>query len=370
MSYYRKYLRFLRAGLWDRPANIGESIIWKQMLLIAQRQSTVQLVCHAAMQNHGAPINEKVQSIMQSYLMTGANAHAVANKVIAKVVKKLDEAGIQALLLKGQGVASYYPVPELRQCGDIDLYVGEANYDRACEVLRDITGREGDYGRKHAAFDYGGGLSIEIHKYFEKLDIPALDKIYQSIVKEGLSSDPVPVRLGGADILTPDDTFNAFYIFHHLWRHTIGMGIGLRQLCDWGMFLHTHHGKLDLDKLNKWLLMMNLKKEWEIFGWAAVSALHVPVKSVPFAASKVRDRAKRLIRYILEKGDNRDFKFNRKSSGLKRKISTIGFVLNKFWVMLRIFPLKSLWYLVESVVRGFKKLFTYLLRKLKRSFQS
>ena len=39
------------------------------------------------------------------------------------------------MFVNDQALARNYPVPELRACGDVDIYVGSKNYMKACEVL-------------------------------------------------------------------------------------------------------------------------------------------------------------------------------------------------------------------------------------------
>ena len=56
-----------------------------------------------------------------------------------KTKEYLDHRNIPFILLKAQGVASNYPSPYLRQFGDIDIYVGDANYEAAYDVFRGIS---------------------------------------------------------------------------------------------------------------------------------------------------------------------------------------------------------------------------------------
>ena len=56
--------------------------------------------------------------------------------VLEKAWSALEEAGIKAVLMKGLGLAQYYPAVEQRQWGDIDLYVGPEQYHPACAVMR------------------------------------------------------------------------------------------------------------------------------------------------------------------------------------------------------------------------------------------
>jgi hypothetical protein len=58
-----------------------------------------------------------------------------AQDAIATVVGRLNDAGIEPILVKGWSMSQQYPAPLLRPAGDIDLRVREAEYEKALEVL-------------------------------------------------------------------------------------------------------------------------------------------------------------------------------------------------------------------------------------------
>ena len=389
------YLSLLRAGLWDTKAHLEGAIDWKAVLALAYRQSTAGLICHAALQLECGQIPSAIQTQMQAILMKFVNAHAMTNRTIARTVAMLQEKGIHVVLLKGQGVASYYAAPLLRQCGDIDLYVDD--YAVACDsIMTDDGGRRtedggrrtedggrrtDDGGRKtedggrrtedggrkalalsrseatdkHTEFDLGGGLSLEIHEYTETLDDAKKNVMYQTFSDEGTTTGLVPIVFNGISVSTPEDTFNAFYIFHHLWHHTIGLGMGLRQVCDWAVFLRTHAGQLDEERLKHYLKAMNLMDEWQVFGSLVVHCLHLTAEEIPFYSSKNDRRGRRLLHYILNEGDNRDFKFGRSTQRTKKKAATLRYIFSKTRRLLPIFPRRAMTYFLSGIWSGVKK---------------
>lgn len=296
---------------------------------------------------------------MRSVVEKCAGSHKVANTVISVITSELQAAGIPSVLLKGQGIASYYPVPELRQAGDIDIYVGSANYVNACTVMGNHFARQEDDSDKHACFHVGGSLYLELHEFTEVLHPERLNRIYQAISDEGTASANVVIRtLDGTGIHTPEDTFNAFYIFNHLWEHTRSMGIGIRQLCDWAMFLHTHNGQLDTERLGRWLKELKLKNVWQVFGCAAVELLAISPEDVPFYDPHKAKRGHRLAGFILDQGDNSEFKHGRGDSGsIKHKAGSLAFIFSRFARMVRIFPKLAFCKTMEDIFRGAGKIF-------------
>ena len=403
------YLTLLRAGLWDTKASVEGDVDWKALMVLAKRQSTTALICHAALQLEGDVVPAALQPKMQAFLLKTINAHASMNRAIASIVTRLLEQGIESVLLKGQGVASYYPTPLLRQCGDIDLYVDD--YAAACDSIRTEDGgqRTEDEGRKteddgrktedggrktegegrktedggqrtedggrktedggrrtlalsrseatdkHTEFDLGGGLSLEIHEYTETLDDARQNAAYQTFSDDGTTNDLVPIVFNGVSVMTPEDTFNAFYIFHHLWHHTIGLGMGLRQVCDWAVFLRTHAAQLDTKRLKMYLSELGLMDQWQVYGSLIVQHLGVKADEVPFYDAKKNRRATRLLHYILTEGDNREFKFGRPEQQAKKKAATLRYIFRKTARLLPIFPGQAMGYFIHSIHSGLKK---------------
>lgn len=345
------YLELLRASLWNREATVASPVDWNAVVATAKQQSTFGLISQAALRlDNSQQPPTAIQQQMQAYLMKTINAHASTNRMIARVCRILQAEGISPVLLKGQGVASYYPLPLLRQCGDIDLYVGVQPFDQACSLLeseayqiaKEIGGSSAVPSfhdtDKHYSVELGCGLSIELHQYTERLSSPKQDAIYQRISDEGTKDGLIPMSFDGVEVLTPSDTFNSFYIFHHLWHHIIGMGLGQRQLCDWMIFLHTHAGKLDLAKLNEWLLDLQLLDVWQVFGCMIVQHLGLPAEELPFFDENKKSRGDRLLHYMLAEGDNFGFKYGRSDNAVKRKAATFQYIHRKLWRLLPIFP--------------------------------
>lgn len=350
------YLELLRAGLWNRPAVVSGSVKAADIMSLALQQSTLPLVSKALLDKVGAKLPQKVYDNLQQNVQKCENAHHAANSVIAYATSELAAAGVQAVLLKGQGVAACYTVPTLRQAGDIDLYVKD--YGKAREVMTRLFGAETEEGTKHVTYHVGGTLEIELHQYTELLHNKRHNAEYQRISNAGTSEDLEQVNLDGAIVDTPETTFNAFYIFHHMWHHFVNMGIGLRQLCDWAMFLHSHKGKIDEERLSGYLEFFKLKDAWQVFGCAAAQVLDLPPEDVPFYDASKASRGSKLVDFFLIQGDNRAFKHGRKDqSKLKHKGGSLRFIHRRLKLMFPIFPGKALFRYVGDIKNGLLKLF-------------
>lgn len=84
-------------------------------------------------------------------------------KQASRFASALAEKGVKCRVLKGMSFAQYYSVPEHRECGDCDVYLGPG-WDVGNEMAVSIGGRYefGTYKHSHLFLDE---LMIENHRY-------------------------------------------------------------------------------------------------------------------------------------------------------------------------------------------------------------
>lgn len=61
------------------------------------------------------------------------------NQFVDKLIDKLRQADVYAVLVKGQGIAQCYERPLWRTCGDVDLLLSDTNYEKAKAFLSPIA---------------------------------------------------------------------------------------------------------------------------------------------------------------------------------------------------------------------------------------
>ena len=282
------FLDILKAGMWGVRPQVPEGFDeWVSVVRLAKSQSVLGVVGNGLLsdaelsQRVPKDLRDKVKKFVMSSMMT----HNLLNGTLVKVVSTLRDNGVESVLLKGQGLARNYPQPELRQCGDIDLYVGLENGERVREILAPIAEKVDEAERvnvgKHYHVTMPGGVEVEVHRLTDLIVSSKRNVIYQAASDKGTSTGLVTYDFGGTAVNTPADDFNAFFIFNHLFHHFLTSGIGLRQFCDWMMFLHARKGRLDLEYLGKLLSDMDMMKPWKVFGCVLVKLLGMPAKHQP-----------------------------------------------------------------------------------------
>lgn len=133
------------------------------------------------------------------------------------------------VILKGTTAAQYYPHPEFRMMGDIDIMPSREHFDTACNELIvsgwTETTDEGDLHRgRHRSF-YKNGCLVEVHAFFASMNDP---------IKARLLDDQIVSHINNTHVLP--DLINGLVLIDHINQH-LEEGIGLRHIIDWMMYV-------------------------------------------------------------------------------------------------------------------------------------
>ncbi len=128
------------------------------------------------------------------------------------------------VILKGTSAAQYYPHPEYRTMGDIDIMTRREDYDTALKQLIDNGYRIVKDIYKEATL-VKNGISIDIHRQFASLNNPEQVKFLDDLIIDNIN--PTHIL---------PDLINGLTLIDHINQHLEG-GLGLRQIIDWMMFV-------------------------------------------------------------------------------------------------------------------------------------
>ena len=359
----KHFFELLRAGLWGTPV---ESKFTRQMLgryvRIALSQAVLGVVADVIISDESlAGVLDTAEiKPLRRFVMSNLSTSRTWNITLQKIVQELRSEGIDPYVLKGQGIAQYYPNPDLRQCGDIDIYVGQKDYELTCEIVGAMGAAEDHESDKEILKHFHtriGNVPVEIHRYTDVYYPKRLDRIYQEISDEGLNAEPVIVDIAGFKIKTPPVDFNVFYIFNHLWHHFIADGVGLRQICDWAMLLHNHYGQINLDHLRGMLEKMGLMKQWKVFGNIAVDVVGLPREEFPFYDSSYVKLSEKVYRLVMLEGNfgQENMKIHNRPDGyMVGKLYSLYFRARRNMRVLFLFPKDACRHISKVFFRGIR----------------
>ena len=363
MTADETYLVWLRYALWGGQPPVEPAD--DDALRLANRQKTRGLVFEALLRS-GAALPEASAARMKQTLLQILSSNQMLDAALMRVAQALQQAGIPAVLLKGQGAARYYPDPTLRECGDIDLYIGPERLQEALQAVTPIADKVDDEQTgKHWQL-WIGRAEIELHEHAMLPETRRLTRFYRQLEEAGMRRGLVPLDFGGVRVDTPEDSFNAFYLFFHAWHHFIGGGVGFRQLCDWVLLLHARRDGIDRERLRAMLDGMRLLRSWQLFGCIAVHDLGLPEGEFPFYDASRFAKSRQILPVLLEEGNfgrGRQPRRERPKGYVAGKAHSLGLHIHRFLRMFRIAPGEAWRNFTAIVVNGFGRLFKDLLHR-------
>ena len=341
------FYELLRAALWGTPVHPEkwghEGWLWKNILKNLERQTILGLCTDVILRLPAEYLPDaEQQQLVQGRYMNNVKRHFLLNSTLIEVFNWLKQHGIKPVLFKGQGLASLYPNPLLRQCGDIDIYVGTENYEKAKQVTRELVKvptdlEEATESEKHYHIDYKN-VTLELHRVAEVMPVPWYNKYYQQLTRHWLEQkETATVNIQGTEVPVPPTQFNVLYVFYHLWHHFSSSGVGLRQICDWAMLLHRSYGQYDKKKLEQDLQKCGLMRGWKTTGGLVVKRLGLPKEEFPCYDERLLDNAEALHKIVMNDGNfgvySRDWK---KRDYLARKIYGLKFLFRRSFIHLQV----------------------------------
>ena len=356
-----QYFALMRAALWGQPVTFDGAPDWKGIMRIARHHATNVLVAEVASRLTDNAPTEAMLSTMKTEMRGNLINQLELKQILVMAVKALRQKDIEPVLLKGFGLSVLYPNPNLRQFGDIDLFVGHNSFHEACTVLRSLPGgynwgEEIEVGR-HYNIEFGHH-PMEVHHVSADVKDPKESAIYAVIEHDGLCEHPRHIDFEGFDLVVPSKEFEVFFTFFHAWHHFMTTGVGWRQMSDVAMTLHAYHGQYDLDKLHQWLTAMHLMQPWQAFGSLMVEYLGLPIAEMPFYGFVHRRRVRELYKRIMAEGNFRRpnrFKYHKPKGRLAQKIHAFISIFVDFFQLADVFPARAFHEMRSLLRKGFWK---------------
>ncbi len=221
----------LRAALTgEKPeACVAETSRWWSLFRLLQK-NRVAALCYEAAAATGTP-----RAVLMPWLAEHEKAvdwQRYQRKVQQEIVDTMAKHGIETLVLKGTHLAQYYPRPEEREFGDLDLYFYD-RHDEADRIAAEILKVEiSNDAHHHTKYNYRG-VTVESHYDFLNVHYPPSNRRYEALLKQ----------LSTANGQQP--TFEVLFLLRHMACHFASSRITLRDLVDWTLTCRTLQGQVD-----------------------------------------------------------------------------------------------------------------------------
>lgn len=187
-------------------------------------------------------------------------------------VSLLRDNGIECIVLKGISLASCYPVPEYRKLGDLDLYINQdADFIKAQKILKSngYIVEEDELCDHHLTYHYtfsktGRRFLLELH--YRVVGVYQYKRANQ-IVDQIFSPEqliPIEEIINGYTYYVFPPTEYVFYMLHHMLKHYLYSGFGIRLLCNFTFYLQEHASEINFSKIHSWCKDSRISHLYEI----------------------------------------------------------------------------------------------------------
>lgn len=279
---------------------------WEQIYNLSQEQAIFGVMLGGIQrlpQDQRPPKLLLLQWIGETNIIQQQNE--MMDRAVVELCRMMKDEGIRIFVFKGQAVGAFYDDPGLRQSGDIDFYCYSEDWEKAVHFFKHKKGLQINdlHSQKDVNFTFGDVI-YEMHNQITLFNYPIHSRYWKKTVMPEIIAHPYSVKVGGENVPTLAPTYNALFIFIHIFQHLIADGIALRQFCDWAWVLMTQHDEIDVDVLMCHLKELGLLKAYSGLGAILTEKLGLAPELFPFKIShEDRKRLPALWQNILERGN-------------------------------------------------------------------
>lgn len=238
----RQYLlQLLRESLREKTADIETTQIhtdaWDEIISMAEKHGVLSLLYDVLEEQKDIPDAARKKAdgiagttVLQQYRLLFLSKY---------LVELLEKNGVNVAVMKGVTVGEYYPTPELRKSGDVDLLLTNPDDIETVKNLMQEAGfwvKEDQMALHHISFGSKEGIDIELHTLLaEPFDNEKTNAYLRNLLAE-CQKQIVRKQIMGIELPVLSKAYFAFELMLHMLQHFLRSGFGLKLLCDWVVF--------------------------------------------------------------------------------------------------------------------------------------
>lgn len=279
------YFSLLRIGLQTQRSAEMPMVVsdkqWQKIYDLSFQQGTGALIWDAlqllhAEENLPLPLRMQwaynVEQIEHCYLKQ--------EKVLTEITNFYASHTIPLMLLKGYGLSLYYPRPEHRPCGDIDIWLF-GRQKEADELLYRKRGIRIDEDKHHHTVFLFDGVLVENHYDFLNIHAHASNRDIEQLLRKYAEISGETIQLGTVSIYLPSPRFNALFLLRHAAAHFAAEAIGVRHVVDWAMFIQHNANAIDWPELYAIACRMNMHRFLDCMNAISIDNLGLDAALIP-----------------------------------------------------------------------------------------
>lgn len=237
---YEYLLHLLGAYLREEPPRERDDVNWIRLVQLSQIHCVTGILGYMSMTYPICPDGE-LKGHLRSACLNTMGLFARRAALADAFSGMLAESGIDHILMKGYILRGYYPVPELRTYGDIDIVIRpedrEKAHERMCALGYHV---ETDW---EPVFSYTKDCEYyEIHSEIMEVNVSEKADYRQYFQSMWQHTEAI-----GAHRYQFTPEFHFLYMLTHIAKHVTGSGAGIRMYLDVAAFVRHFGTALDWD---------------------------------------------------------------------------------------------------------------------------
>lgn len=296
----RNFFRLLRSGTFGNTDSVEPMSEWKwrRLYQLALMHGVGALVWDGMAKHSGdfflqlsSPLADQWRQMIDSI----EKSNAMMDDHVARLFDTFNHEQLRPILLKGQGLATLYPIPSHRTGGDIDIFFPYTPQAKKADEWAKANGKGIDTSERGKLRYKWGDAAIDHHRTPLQLTNPLLNQRLQSIIgKETRCCDSTYTTIGGTKVEQMPPTLDLLLIITRIARYIVSEGISLKQMVDLGMFLRKRGDKVDYVKLQEWLRQLKLQGMARMESALLVKLFNFGADEMPFVEGNADEDIRRV----------------------------------------------------------------------------
>lgn len=255
MELYIAYLvHLLKSEILNKqPKPLPEGVDLKNLLAFSQRH-TIENIVYLALKKLELPASPEMQLFEEFY------GHAIINDAtqqyyLEMIIDALEAHKIRHCVMKGPIIKKLYPSSDLRQSGDLDIFVDDENTEAVKEIMESLGFETANFNKANSHDEYriDKTVIVEVHRTLISNKCP-WQKECQKIADRLVPENGTEYRYN----MTDEDYY--LYMIAHMAKHMKYSGIGIKMVLDVWIYLRRYKNELNWSEINKRLEECGLHK--------------------------------------------------------------------------------------------------------------
>ena len=227
---------------------LAERVDWPAIFTLANQQKLLPILFEAVRKMPAAEESAALFAVTKQQVIGQVLNQTVRSTEFTDLYRKLREANLHPIVVKGQLCSRLYPLKDHRISADDDLYIPDAEFMACHEQLlangltTDTPADELATADEVSYTQNGSPLYIELHRHLFDSAEDAHDELNHFFAYL------TPVEIDGFLAMPPHE--HLLYLILHAYKHFVRSGIGLRQFCDIGLWAREYHDEIDWQRLH------------------------------------------------------------------------------------------------------------------------